>query len=208
MLRDRGPGRSPLDQVETDHVGGAFDEFLEDLRDLSEVGEQSQCRRTLAGANPLESFQGEREIFRMPGKNRLLHLGLWRARPGPIGGLPPPGRRRGEGTLVLACGYAPGSGIVLLLQDSLHGVPLRASQVMGANLTFVESGDRPPQRLLFEGVANPGIIPDDRGSDQVWSLPAVGTKTHDGNSIKGLQFRYEYRGRSRRVTSRPAPRAA
>src|SRR2546426_1373222 len=87
MLRDRGPGRSPLDQVETDHVGGAFDEFLEDLRDLSEVAEQGQCRRTLAGANPLESFQGEREIFRMPGKNRLVHLDVCRARPDQSGGL-------------------------------------------------------------------------------------------------------------------------
>src|SRR5438132_13408428 len=92
------------------------------------------------------------------------------------------------------------SGIVLFLQDGLHDVPLRASQVIGADLTLVESGDCPPQRLLFEGVANPGIIPDDRGSDQAWSILEVGTKTHNETSIKGLQLRYEYREHSSRVT--------
>src|SRR2546422_3546482 len=101
MLRDRGPGRSPLDQVETDHVGGAFDEFLEDLRDLSEVAEQGQCRRTLAGANSLEALHREREFFRMPGENRLIDLDVGRSCPDQGGGFLPQSVREIEGQLLL-----------------------------------------------------------------------------------------------------------
>ena len=101
MLGDGGPGRSPLDQIETDHIGGAFYEFLIDLRDLPEVAEEGQCRRTLAGANPLESFYGEREVFRMPGENRLVHLDVRRARPDQGGRFLPQGVREVEGQLFL-----------------------------------------------------------------------------------------------------------
>src|SRR2546427_3199679 len=67
----------------------------------------------------------------------------------------------------LAIRHQINSAIVLLPQDRLDDLSLGVSELRGADLSLVESSNRPPQGLLVERVANARIIPDNRGSDQV-----------------------------------------
>ena len=66
----------------------------------------------------------------------------------------------------LAIRHEIDSALVLFPQDDLDDLALRVSELRGADLSLVESSNRPPQGLLFERVADARIIPDNRGSDQ------------------------------------------
>src|SRR2546427_13132971 len=51
-----------------------YDEILEDLRDLPEIREKGEGSVPFARPNALEPLDGEREVLRMSGENRLINL--------------------------------------------------------------------------------------------------------------------------------------